>query len=225
MKTTTARIKKGPKHFEILVDIDEAIKVKKRDKTASLNLAVLTEHIFHNLKSGEHASSSDLREAFGTTDLMNVAEKIIKEGEIVRTEESMKTEHDKVYKQVIDFLVKNAVSPEGMPYTPDRIMKALNETHINIKNKSVESQISEIMESLSKILPIKVEVKKLKLLIPAIHTGKAYGIIKEFMIKENWLSNGDLEAIVEMPQALIFDFYDNLNSATHGSVLSEEMKE
>tara|TARA_Y100000310_G_C20704257_1_gene833421 strand:+ start:24176 stop:24853 length:678 start_codon:yes stop_codon:yes gene_type:complete len=225
MKTTTARIKKGPKHFEILVDIDEAIKVKKRDKTASLNLAVLTEHIFHNLKSGEHASSSDLKEAFGTTDLMNVAEKIIKEGEIVRTEESMKTEHDKVYKQVIDFLVKNAVSPEGMPYTPDRIMKALNETHINIKNKSVESQISEIMESLSKILPIKVEVKKLKLLIPAIHTGKAYGIIKEFMIKENWLSNGDLEAIVEMPQALIFDFYDNLNSATHGSVLSEEMKE
>ena len=225
MKTTTARIKKGPKHFEILVDIDEAIKVKKRDKTASLNLAVLTEHIFHNLKSGEHASSSDLREAFGTTDLMNVAEKIIKEGEIVRTEESMKTEHDKVYKQVIDFLVKNAVSPAGMPYTPDRIMKALNETHINIKNKSVESQISEIMESLSKILPIKVEVKKLKLLIPAIHTGKAYGIIKEFMIKENWLSNGDLEAIVEMPQALIFDFYDNLNSATHGSVLSEEMKE
>ena len=104
-------------------------------------------------------------------------------------------------------------------------MKALGEAHVNVKNKPIESQIEEILDQLAKILPVKIEKKKAKLLIPAIHTGKAYGIIKEFMKTEDWKNNGDLEVVVEMPAGLIFDFYDKINGATHGSVLSEEIKE
>lgn len=103
-------------------------------------------------------------------------------------------------------------------------MKALSEAHVNVKNKPVESQITEIMDQLSKILPIKIETKKVKLIIPAQHTGKAYGTAKEFMKEENWMNNGDLEAIVEVPAGLIMDFYDKINDATSGSVLSEELK-
>ena len=222
MAQTTARVKKGAKHFEILVDMDEALKVKKGE--GNINAAVLTESIFYNLKAGENASESDLKEAFGTSDVSAVAEKIIKTGEIVRTAESMKGEHDKMYKQVVDFLARNVVSPEGRPYTPDRIMKALVEAHVNVKNKPIDSQVSEILDQLSKVLPVKIEMKKVKLIVPAIHTGKAYGIVKEFMVKEDWKNNGDLEVVVEMPTALIFDFYDKINGATQGSVLSEELK-
>jgi len=222
MGQTTARVKKGAKHFEILVDMDEALKVKKGE--GNINAAVLTEAIFYNLKAGENASEGDLKDAFGTSDPIEVAEKIIKSGEIVRTAESMKEGHDKMYKQVVDFLARNAVSPEGRPYTPDRIMKALVEAHVNVKNKPIDSQVTEIIDQLSKVLPIKIEMKKVKLIIPAIHTGKAYGIVKEFMIKEDWKNNGDLEVVVEMPTALIFDFYDKINGATSGSVMSEELK-
>ncbi len=222
MTQTTARTKKGGKNFEILVDLDEAIKVRKGE--GNLGVAVLTDAIFHNLKSGEHAGDKDLDEAFGTSDMMAVAEKIIKEGEVVRTAESMKSEHEQKYKQVVDFLASNAVSPEGRPYTPDRIMKALREAHVNVKNKPIEAQVSEILDQLSKVLPIKIEMKKVKLTVPALHTGKAYGIVKEFMIEENWKDNGDLEVVVEMPAGLIFDFYDKINGATQGSVLSEELK-
>lgn len=222
MSQTTARVKKGAKHFEILVDMDEALKVKKGG--GNINAAVLTEAIFYNLKAGENASEGDLKDAFGTSDPMEVAEKIIKTGEIVRTAESMKGEHDKMYRQVVDFLARNAVSPEGRPYTPDRIMKALVEAHVNIKNKPIDLQVTEIIDQLSRVLPIKIEMKKVKLMIPAIHTGKAYGIVKEFMIKEDWKNNGDLEVVVEMPTALIFDFYDKINGATSGSVMSEELK-
>ena len=190
----------------------------------NLGVAVLTDAIFHNLKSGEHAGDKEMEEAFGTTDVMEVAEKIIKGGEVVRTTEFMKGVHDAKYKQVVDFLSKNAVSPEGRPYTPDRIMKALGEANVNVKNKPVESQVEEILDQLSKVLPIKIERKRVKLVIPALHTGKAYGIVKEFMKEENWQNNGDLEVVVEMPTALIFDFYDRINSATSGSVLSEELK-
>ena len=224
MSQTTARIKKGGKHFEILVDLDEAMKVRKEVPGNSLGAAVLTDAIFHNVKSGEHAGANDLDIAFGTSDPMEVAEKIIKTGEVVRTAESMKSGHEIRYKRVVDFLVRNAVSPEGRPYTPDRIMKALVEVHVNVKNKPIDSQVSEILDQLSKVLPVKIEMKKVKLIVPAIHTGKAYGIVKEFMIKEDWKNNGDLEVVVEVPAGLIMDFYDKINSATQGSVMSEEIK-
>jgi ribosome maturation protein SDO1 len=222
MVQTTARVKKGGKHFEVLVDLDEAMKVRKDE--GNINAAVLTDAIFHNLKSGEHAGVREMEEAFDSSDFVTVAEKIIKEGEVVRTAESMKGEHDKMYKQVVDFLVRNAVSPEGRPYTPDRIMKALGEAHVNVKNKPVESQVSEIIDQLSRVLPLKIETKKVRLIVPALHTGKAYGIVKEFMISEDWKNNGDLEVVVEVPAGLVMDFYDKVNSATHGSVMSEEVK-
>ncbi|MBT6690196.1 ribosome assembly factor SBDS [archaeon] len=222
MVNTTARVKKGGKHYEVLVDLDEALKVAKGD--GNLNTAVLNDAVFHNLKSGERASVDDLEAQFGTSVFEEVAEKVIRNGEVVRTADSMNKDQDLKYKQVVDFLVRNAVSPEGRPYTPDRIMKALKEAHVNVKNKPVESQVEEILDQLGKVLPLSIERKKVKLLIPAIHSGKAYGIIKEFMIKEDWKNNGDLEVLVEVPSGLLMDFYDKVNSATSGSVMSEEVK-
>jgi ribosome maturation protein SDO1 len=222
MVNTTARIKKGGKHFEILVDLDEAVRVRKGE--GNLNVAVLTNAVFHNLKSGEHAGMDDLEINFGTKDFMKVAEKIIRDGEIVRTAESMKGEQDKRYKQVVDFLVRNAVSPEGRPYTPDRIMRALKEARVNVKNKPIEGQVKEILDQLGKVLPLSIERKKVRLLIPASYTGKAYGIVKEFMIKETWKDNGDLEVVVEVPSGLVMDFYDRVNGVTAGAVMSEELK-
>jgi len=222
MAQTTARVKKGAKHFEVLVDLDEALKVRKGE--GNINVAVLTDAVFHNLKAGEHAGTKEMEDAFGSSDLVVVAEKIIREGEVVRTTDSMKGEHDARYKQVVDFLVRNAISPEGRPYTPDRIMKALGEAHVNVKNKPIEMQVGEIVDQLSRVLPVKIEVKKVRLVVPAIHTGKAYGVVKEFMVSEDWKNNGDLEVVVEVPAGLLMDFYDRINSATQGSVLSEEIR-
>ena len=224
MTQTTARITKKGKHFEILVDMEEALKFREDKPGSNINSAVLTDAVFYNLKSGEHASKEDLMENFETSDFIEVAEKIIRHGEVVRTAESFKVEQEKKYKQVVDFLARNAVSPDGRPYTPDRIMKALNETHVNIKNKPIESQVNEILDQLAKILPIKIEMKRVKLTIPATSTGKAYGAVREFMKNEEWLPNGNLVATVEVPSGLIMDFYDKINNLTHGSVLSEELK-
>jgi ribosome maturation protein SDO1 len=225
MAQTTARIVKGNQRFEILVDLEEATKYKKDLPGANLAAAVLTEDIFRNLKSGEKAATNDLDLHFQTTDPMEVAGKIIKTGEIVQTTESMREEQEKKYKQAVDKLARMVVSPEGRPYTPDRIEKALKEAHVQIKNKPIDAQINEILDQIGKILPVKIERKKVRLIIAAQYTGKAYGILKEYIQKETWQPNGGLEVIIEMPTALIFDFYDKLNDITHGSVLSEEIKE
>lgn len=221
MTNTTARIKKEGDHFEILVDLDEALKVRRGE--GNIAAAVLTEAIFNNLKSGEQASKDMIEVAFGTSDLYEVSETIIKRGEVVLPTNFKNEVQDKKYKQVVDFLVKNAVSPEGRPYTPDRIMTVLKEANVNVKPGAIEAQIPEILTKIQSIIPIKVEVKKVKITIPAQYSGKAYGVVTEFKTDEEWLGNGDCIVTVAVPSGLIFDFYDKLNNVTHGSCLTEEL--
>ena len=222
MSQTTAKLSRGGKHFEVRVDVDEAIKVKQGK--GDINAAVVTNAIFHNLKAGDKANVSDMVKEFGTSELYAVAEKIIKSGEILLPEKYVKGEQDKKYKQVVDFLSKNAVDANGRPYTPTRILKALEEAHVNVQNKSIESQIPEIVDALRKIIPIKLEMKKVRVTLPAQFAGKAYGFVKEYAEKEEWLNNGDLSAVVSVPAGLLMDFYDKLNSVTHGNALTEEVK-
>ena len=95
----------------------------------------------------------------------------------------------------------------------------MKEAGVNVKNKPIDSQIKEIVEQLAPIIPIKIETKKIKLTIPAQHTGRAYGVINAY--KES----GDLVVIINVPAGLQMDFYDKINAVTNGSVLSEEIKE
>jgi len=179
MTQTTARIKKDGKNFEVLVDLEEALKLRK-DEGGNINSAVLGDAVFYNIKSGEHASGDDLKKAFGTDVFEQVAEQIIRRGEVVLSSDYIKGEQHQKYKQVIDFLVKNAVSPSGQPYPSDRIETALREAGVNVKNKPVESQVGEILAKIQTILPIKMEVKKIKITVPAQYTGSAYGILQDY---------------------------------------------
>lgn len=223
MTNTIARIKKAGKHFEILVDMDDALKFKKEEL---VSIEAEGNKIFTDSKKGQVASPSDLEEIFGTSDVNEVAGKIVKGGEILVSQEHRDEEREKKLKQVIDFLVNNSVDPQtGNPHTTERIKNALAQSHINIKNISIESQINDILAGISKIIPIKIETKKVKITVPAIHTGKVYGIVNQYKEQETWLDDGSLEVVVNVPAGLIMDFYDKLNSMTHGSALTEDIKE
>ena len=111
------------------------------------------------------------------------------------------------------------------PHTEERIKSALEEAKINIKNVPIESQINDIVSELNRIIPIKIESKKIKLTIPAMYTGKVFGVINQYKEDENWLQDGTAEITVKVPSGIIMDFYDKLNAITHGSVMSEEIKE
>lgn len=220
---TTARINKEGKHFEILVDADDALKFKKGEDP---NIEAEGDMIFRDAKKGEKASETELEDAFGTSDTNEIAQKIVKEGELLMTQEQRDAEREKKLKRVVDFLSKNGVDPRsGNPHSPDRIKSALDEAHVNIKNGPVESQINDIIQELNKVLPIKVETRRVKVTIPAMYAGKAYGVVNQYKEQENWLNDGSLEVTVNVPAGIIMDFYDKLNSATHGSALTEEIRE
>jgi len=218
-----ARINIKGKHFEILVDSEMAQKMKKGE-SVSINDVLQAEGIFKDARKGEKASGSDLKDAFGTENIYEVAEKIIKSGDIqIPTEDRNKEQREKV-KQVIDFLSKNAVDPATeRPHTPERVERALSEAGINIKNKPIEQQIGEIVDKLRVVLPLKMETKKIKLVIPAQYTGNVFGLISNYKEKEEWKNDGSLEVVVNIPIGMQMEFYDKLNSMTHGSVVSEEI--
>ena len=219
---TVARIKKTGKNFEIIVDLDNALKFKKG---VSNFIEAESDKIFTDSKKGLTASSPDLMAAFGTTDINAVVGMIVKQGEILVSQEHRDEEREKKVRQVVDFIVTNAVDQNGRPYTPEKIKSSLEQAHVNIKNTPVETQIKEIMSELVKLIPIKLETKKVKITIPAIHTGKAYGILNQYKENEKWKDDGSLEIFVSVPAGTLIDFYDKLNGVTHGSALTEEIKE
>lgn len=225
MADVEARLKAGGKEFQILVDLDKALQLKKGENV-NIDEVLSFNEVFYDYKKGLKASSSDLEKAFGTSDINEIAKKIITKGEVVLPSDYKKQEQEGKVKQVINFLSKNAIDPTtGNPHTEKRIEEAIKQSGVKIKNVPVEQQINEIVSELAKIIPIKIETKKLKLTVPAIHTGKVYGLVNEFKESEQWLPNGDLSCVINLPSGLQMEFYDKLNAVTHGSAVVEEIKE
>lgn len=220
-----ARNKIKNKNFEILVNVDKALELKQ-GKNIDIREVLSMDGIFSDSKKGLHVSEKDLEDAFGTKDVLEVAGKIIKEGEIQKPLEYKKKEQENKIKQVIDFLSKYSINPEtNTPHTPTRIEEALKQAGLNIDNRPIEEQISKIVSKLKEIIPIKIQTKKIRIQIPAEHTGKVYGLISGYKENEEWLSDGSLQCNVNIPSGLQGEFYDKLNSITHGSALTEEVKE
>ena len=73
MTQTLARIKQAGKNFEIIVNLDDALKFKKGE----ISFAEADgDKIFTDSKKGFVASDSDLQSAFGTTETNVIIEKI-----------------------------------------------------------------------------------------------------------------------------------------------------
>jgi ribosome maturation protein SDO1 len=224
-KIVPAKLRVGNKQFEVMVDVEAAVKFRK-GLPVNIQNVLAADGVFTNAKTGAKPSVADLTAAFSTTDLYPIAERIVKKGDIEIPQEFRDQEQENKRKKVVDYFVRNAVDARtNRPFTPQIIESAMNQKGINVDNKPIEQQISVITEALKTIIPLKIETKKLIITLPVIYTGKAYGLLNEYKEKEDWLSNGDLRVTINIPVGLQSEFYDKLNSITHGAALSEEVKD
>ena len=217
-----ARIKKEGKEFEILVDCDKAIEYKQGKET-DLSNVLAVEEIFSDAKKGLVAGG--LEEVFGTSDILEIAEKIILKGEVQLTQEYRKKLHERKVNQVINTITTNAYDPRtNAPIPPERLRLALEQARVSIDVfKSDKELLQEITESLKKILPISFEKRRFKIIIPAKYAMKAYSFVNKYKISENWLSNGDLDCSIEVLGGLVPDMYSKLNNITSGNVEIKEV--
>ena len=219
----TARLKSHGKTFEILVDADPALEFKK---TGQGNLSNFVESlgIFSDMKKGTKYSEKDLEEVFGTVDSYKIAEKIVKNGELQLPSSYKEKEREMKRKQIVDFLASSCSDSQGRPYPAERIKNALEQIDLKIdENKPVDTQALAALKLIQKIMPIKLATKRIGIKLAAIHTGKLYGYLKDFILQEEWLADGSLSCTVEIPVKLQSEFYDRLNSVTHGAAITKEM--
>ena len=225
MVDTVARLKVGKLDFETMVDLDCAMKLKKG---IAVNIAdvIRDNFVYTDLKKGMRAGKAELELSFGTTELATIVDRIVKKGMIEVTQEFRDEALENRKKQLVDFLSRNAINAQsGRPYTPEMIESALKQSGVKIENVPVEKQLGKILEGLKRVIPIKIETKKLRIRIPAEFTGRIYGLLQENKEKEEWLSDGSLEVILNIPVGLQSDFYDKLNSITHGAAITSEVKD
>ena len=223
MANVLARIKIKNKNFEVSVELDEALKVK--EGVGNISSALNSNAIYYDLKKGTIASSNDLKNSFGTDDIYQIAEKIMKNGEIQKNQEYRDSEREEKIKQVISLIIQNSSDQHDRPFTEERLKKSIDEIHYNFDNRPADQQMTDVVNELKKIIPIKIEVKRIKLIIPASFTGQIYGLISNYKETEEWLPNGDLKVILNIPAGIQIDFYEKLNSITHGAIQSEELNE
>ena len=218
-----ARLKAGGENFEVVVHPDKAVAFKSGQ--ADIRDVLVYDHIFADARKGMAASEHIMKSVFKSTDNLEVAKQIILKGEIQLTVEYRDRLREAKRKAIVEIIHRNAIDPRtGFPHPQSRIEAAMAEAKVRIdEHAKAEDQIQEIVKKLMPVLPVKFEVRRIELHIPAQHAARAYPIIKSFgtLLKDSWQNDGSLVAVVEVPAGMQQDLYSELNRLTKGELESK----
>lgn len=222
-----ARLESHGSKFEVLVDPDLALDVKKGIKNDMTDVLAV-ETIFKDSKKGDQASEEHIREILGTDDILEAAKAIIEKGDIqLTTAQRRKIQEDRK-KQVITFISKHGINPKtGTPHPPNRIEKVMDEARVHIDLfKSAEEQAPKVLKAIRPLIPIRFEERTVAVRIPAHYAGKAHSIVQGFgnVKKEEWQKDGSLIVLTELPAGSVEDFFNELNKLTKGQIESKIIK-
>jgi ribosome maturation protein SDO1 len=213
-----ARINKGGVHFEILVDSDLAIELRK-GKNVSLGDVLAVREVFKDAGRGERASDDDLQKGFSTTDVMKIAEEVIRHGDVQITTEHRRRIVEEKRKQIADTISRQGIDPKtNLPHPPQRILNAMEEARVHVDPfRRSADQIEAVLEKIQEVLPISMERVEIELRIPLQFAGKASSVIRGItpVKKEEWKSDS-WTAVVEIAAGLQSDIYNKLNELTSG---------
>ncbi len=204
--------------FEVLVDPDLAMEVKK-GKEVNPDSLLAVDTIFKDAGKGEEQSETLIKEIFGSSEPGEVAKKIILQGTVQLTTEQRRALREKRRREIIQMIATNALNPQtNAPHPPQRIEKALEEINPHIDEfKPAGEQVTEILKELKKKLPISFEKLQLAVKIPAVYAGRTQSELHHFEVKrEQWLNDGSLIMVIEIPAGLKNELLNKANKATHG---------
>lgn len=226
-KAVVARMNVRNQKFEILVDPEKALEVK-RGKTLDLNEVLAYPAIYSDARKGELAPTKDLQTAFGTTDVSKIAERIIKEGMLQLTTEQRRKMIEQKKMQIATIISKRGINPQtNTPHPPQRILNAMEEVGVRVDPfVDAEAQVSNVLKEIRKMLPIKLEKVSFSLRIPPQFSGRAYPLLKRFgeIKSENWLTDGSLQVEIEVLAGVQDEFFKKLSDLTHGQFESKLLR-
>ena len=226
----TARLESHGERFEVLIDPDAALAMKRGDFEGDLEDVIAAEDVFENASRGDRPAESALEEVFGTTDPMAIIPEVVERGEIQITADQRREMQERKRKRLINTIARNAINPQmdDSPHPPERIDRALEEAGFTVDPmEPVENQVDDALEALRPVIPIRFEEITVAVQLPPDYAGSGQAKIREFgdLEREEWQNDGSWVDVVTFPAGLQNDFYDLANEVSSGEAETQVVKD
>lgn len=221
-KAVIARYSKGGKRFEVLVDPDLAWAMK-RGENVSIEDMLASFDVYSDARKGERAPASEVSKVFGTADIYEVAKRIVVDGEVHLTTEQRRRMYEEIRQKIANIISRRAIDPRtGAPHPPQRVLTAMDQAKIHIDIfKSPEDQLQDVVGALRKIIPLRIETKRIEVVIPPHYASKVYSHIKKCrVLREQWRNDGSLSLMLEVPAGMLEEVLRDFANATRGDFQS-----
>ncbi|ELZ97917.1 ribosome assembly factor SBDS [Haloferax sulfurifontis] len=229
-EAVTARLESHGARFEVLIDPDAALAIKRGEFDGDLEEVIAAEDVFEDASRGDRPAENDLEEVFGTTDPLEIIPQVVKKGEIQITAEQRREMQEQKRKSLINRIARNAVNPQmnDSPHPPERIERALEEAGFKIDPmEPVESQVDDALDALRPVLPIKFAEVTVAVQLPAEYAGSGQAQIRSYgdLEREEWQNDGSWVGVITFPAGMQNDFYDKVNNITSGTAETRIVKD
>ena len=229
-EAVTARLESHGTRFEVLIDPDAALEIKRGEFDGELEDVIAAEDVFENASRGDRPPEEDVEEVFNTTDPLEIIPEVVERGEIQITAEQRKEMLEQKHRQLVNRITRNAVNPQmdDAPHPPERIERALEEAGFTVDPmEPVENQIDEALEALRPVIPIRFDEVTVAVQLPADYAGSGQAKVREFgdLEREEWQSDGSWVGVVTFPAGLQNEFYDLANEVSSGEAETRVVKE
>lgn len=199
-----ARLEKGGKRYEALVDPDLVEQWKEDASTVELDDFMAMDEIFHDARAGERPTEEALMNTFQTLDVEAILNIILEKGSIQLTTAQRKARVENMRQQIIHHIHSQAIDPKSKsPHPRTRIELALDESKYSVDPfKRLEDQVKDAIAKLKPLIPLSFEAVRLAFRIPGSAYGSVSQLLRLYQKKEQWLENGDWACIVELPAGM-----------------------
>ena len=221
------RLSTGGEHFEILVHPDPALDFKF-GRNVEVSQIVAVDEVYSDANKGLRVPAEKLAKIFKTTNFLQIAEVILRKGDLNLTTDQRRRLVEEKRKQIVVAISRNYVDPRsGLPHPPLRIEQAMAEVRITIDPfKDVGEQTKNVIDQLRGILPLKSERIKMLIKVPAQYASQSFGALKGVgeIVKEEWGGDGGLTVIIEIPAGVHSTLLDRLGSLSKGTAQASVLR-
>jgi ribosome maturation protein SDO1 len=199
-----ARMEKGGKRYEVLVDPSLVDAFKETPDAIDINDFLAMDEVFHDARGGERPTEEAIEKTFGTQDIVTITSTILEKGSIQLTTAQRKQMVENMRQQIIHQVHTQAVDPKTKsPHPKTRIELALEESRYSVDPfKRLEEQVKDAISKLKPLIPLSFESVRLAFKVPGSAYGSVSQLLRSYQQKEGWLEDGSWACVIECPAGM-----------------------
>jgi len=199
-----ARLEKGGKRYEVLVDPTMVEAFKEDPSSVDINDFLAMDEVFHDARGGERPTAEAIENTFETQDITTITAVILEKGSIQLTTAQRKAIVETMRQQIVHHIHSQAVDPKTKsPHPKTRLELALEESRYSVDPfKRLEDQVKDAIAKLKPLIPLSFETVRLAFKVPGSAYGSVSQLLRAYQQKEGWLEDGSWAAVIECPAGM-----------------------